>query len=670
VNINLVTVDYLVLLLYMLALFVFGFYMSRRSSKSNTDLFLGGRSLRWWQIGFSMFSANAGPMTLIGFSSLGFSHGMVGGNFEWLAWIFLMLLAMVFLPRYLSTGISTMPQFLLIRFGKRSYNFLVIYSLVSILVVWLGGSLYAGGLVISHLFGCSLLEAVLVVAVISTSYTAIGGFKAVVRTGIFQSLLIIVSSITLTCLAFGKAGGIRHLAASVPKDYWKLFRPASDPEYSWVAILAGYPVVAVYYWCADQTIVQKALAAKDIREGQHGALFIAVLKIITPFIFILPGILCFALYKGYTSPDNAYVTLVKRLMPDGLRGLCIAALIAALIDAVSSGLNSFSTVFTLDIVGQFRQLNEVQQRRMGKWLTVLAAFLAVCVSVIFGHSGKSLFELTQGFVSILAPPLAVVFLAGMIWKKVNSVAAESVLYGGGLVCLVAGVCYVLNFPFKGFWPHFLLLSVYLFTGLSAVIVLITLLTGLKKRGTVKPQALRQEEAVKLQALRKEDAVPPSAFQRQAAGRGARGLWIGWGVLALIMILLYILFNLGCRSNGTATDREGGLTEKVFVVNIVPDEQKLKEYLAYHEKVWPEVEAGFRKAGYRKITLYRFKYLLVMTIVVPASADLDKMGKIAEAYDKRCAEWNRIMNGYQRGVPGTGPGATWVEAAPFYHFGNE
>jgi len=522
--INLVTVDCLVLVAYVMALFIFGFFINRQQKKSNADIFLGGRSLRWWQIGFSMFSANAGPLTLIGFSSLGFSHGVVGFNFEWLGWIFLMLLAMVFLPRYLSSEIRTMPQFLLLRFGRRSYFFLIIYSLISILVVWLGSALYAGGLVLSQVFHCSLWQAVLVVAVISTSYTAIGGFNAVVRTGIFQSLIIIISCLVLTGLALAKAGGIHQVIAAVPADRWRIFRPASDPEYSWVAILAGYPVVAIYYWCADQTIVQKTLAARNIREGQYGTMFMAALKILTPFIFIVPGIICFALFRDSSSPDNAYITLVSRLMPDGLRGLAVAAIIAALIDTVSSGLNSFSTVFTLDIIGKYTKFNEKETRRAGRYLTVLAAVLAICLANLFGHSGKALFELTQGLVSIMAPPLTVVFLIGTIWKRVNSIAAETVLYGGGFVCLAIGICYVTNYPYRGFWPHFLLLSVYLFGALAAVMVLVTLVTGRKNTTGLR-------------------VVAASAASKGVENPGGiKWVWVGWGILAMIMTILYLAFS--------------------------------------------------------------------------------------------------------------------------------
>ncbi|ATP55738.1 Na+/glucose cotransporter [Pedobacter ginsengisoli] len=516
-------IDYLILGLYALALFFIGF-RSGKKEKNQEDIFLGGRSLKWWQIGFSMFSANAGPIMLIGFAGVGFSHGIVGSNFELLAWVFLMLLGMVFLPYYLKTKISTIPQFLLIRFGKRSYNFLVIYSLISILVVWLGSALYAGGLLISGIFGCSLFTALVIIALIATSFTAIGGLKAVVRTGVFQSIIIIVSSILLTFLGFQKIGSVDLMVSQTPESYWKLFLPASHPEYSWIAIVLGYPVVAIYYWCADQTIVQKVLAAENLKEGQYGALFVGALKIIMPLIFILPGIMCYVLFRDVAQPDNAYITMIKELMPHGLLGLSIAALIASLIDTVSSSLNSFCTVFTLDVVSQVKVLNKKQQVKMGRWITIIAAIVGVGIAMVFSYSGKNFFELSQGLVSILAPPLSVVFLAGVMWKRVNSISVEIVLYGGGFVCLILGACHVLNYPYKGYWPHFLLLSFYLFVALSLVIVAVTLIT----KPAINPVVPSLLES-------KNKPVGEEAYH-------SRPIWLVWLGLASVMVLIYLLFN--------------------------------------------------------------------------------------------------------------------------------
>lgn len=518
-NISFDYFDYIVLGIYILMLFLIAFFMNKKG-ESGEDIFLGGRSLNWWQIGFSMFSANAGPMMLIGFAGIGFSHGMVGANFEWLAWIFLLMLSVVFLPHYLKSGISTIPQFLLIRFGKRSYTFLIAYSLISVLVVWLGSALYAGGLLISTIFDCSIYLPIIIIAAIATSFTAWGGLRAVVRTSVFQSLIIITSSIFLVFLGLKEIGGLKEFIERTPKDYWKLFLSSEDPEYSWGAIVLGYPVAAIYYWCADQTIVQKVLAAKDLKQGQYGTVFIAALKIIMPFIFILPGIMCYVLFKDRANADNAYVVMVAELMPHGLMGLSVAALVAALIDTVSSSLNSFCTVFTLDLVPLFKKQDKAQQRRMGKWITVVAAGFGVLIAMVFANSGKSFFELTQGLVSILAPPLSVVFVAGITWKRINATAVETILYGGGILCIAIGACNVLNYPYVGFWPHFLMLSFYLFLFLGVVIVVVTLLSAKKEventDGTVILSKLQIYENKKLR--------------------------IAWAGLAVIMVLLYIYFN--------------------------------------------------------------------------------------------------------------------------------
>jgi len=385
-------------------------------------------------------------------------------------------------------------------------------------VVWLGSALYAGGLLISGIFGISLFTAIAVIAVIATSFTAIGGLKAVVRTGVFQSVIIIISSVILTFLGFQKIGSVDALVSQTPESYWKLFLPASNEAYSWVGILLGYPVVAIYYWCADQTIVQKVLAARDLKEGQYGAIFIGTLKVIMPIIFILPGIMCYVLFRD-TAPDNAYITMIKELMPHGLLGLSIAALIASLVDTVSSSLNSFCTVFTLDVVKQFKVLNREQQVRMGKWVTVVAAIVGVGIALLFSYSGKGFFDLTQGLVSILSPPLAVVFLWGIFWKRINGKAAEVVLYGGGFICLVLGACHVLNYPYEGYWPHFLMLSFYIFVALSVVIVAVTLLT----KSEVKTE------------------IPTLLDVKDKMG-SSTSIWWTWAALATVMMAIYIYFN--------------------------------------------------------------------------------------------------------------------------------
>jgi SSS family solute:Na+ symporter len=232
---NLQNLDYIVISIYLLILLYIGFY-KEKNEKANNDLFLGGRTLTWPLIGFSIFSTNVSPMMLIGYYGVAYSTGVVASNFEWMAWPFLMLLGMVFVPHYLGTKISTMPQFLEVRFGKRCHTFLSYYSLFAILFIWIGAALFAGGKIISQVIEVDFVTAVVVIAGIATSYTAIGGLKAVVRTDVFQSVLIIVASIVLSIIAINKIGGLDNLIAAVPEERWHLFR-GSDSQFPWYTLL-------------------------------------------------------------------------------------------------------------------------------------------------------------------------------------------------------------------------------------------------------------------------------------------------------------------------------------------------------------------------------------------------------------------------------------------------
>ncbi|HEY6082804.1 MAG TPA: sodium/solute symporter [Chitinophagaceae bacterium] len=514
-RISLNFLDITVIVAYLLALLIIGFgFGSKRSKK---DIFLAGRSFKWPFIGFSLFATNVSPMMMIGFAGLAYSHGMAGANFEWLAWVFLMLLAMVFIPVYARTKISTMPQFLKVRYGNKAYRFLSVYSLFSILLVWVSSALYAGGLLISQLFGFSLWMSMLGIALIGSSFAAFGGLSAIVRTDVLQSAIIILSSALLVFWGIEKIGGISALVHKVPGDYWKLFKSSGDQEYSWYAILLGYPVAGIYYWCTDQTIVQKVLAAKNREQGQYGVILLSFLKLLTPFIFILPGILCLALYPHLGKPDSVYTHLIITLMPSGILGLSVAGLLAALINTVATGLNSFSTVFTLDFYTRWKSLTEKQVQYAGRLVTLAGTALAFLIALIFSFSGKIFFDITQGMVSILAPPLSVVFLVGAFWKKATDRAAEWTLYGGGALCIIVGICYILNFPYKGYWPNFLMLSFYLFLFLLIVMILVSSLTKVTEGSP----------------LLWKEAKKENHFNR---------VWIWWAVVAIAMVSIYLIFN--------------------------------------------------------------------------------------------------------------------------------
>ncbi|MBD3383345.1 sodium/solute symporter [candidate division KSB1 bacterium] len=514
--------DFTVILLYIIALISIGMIVSYQR-RDQTDLFLAGRSLGWHNVGLSIFGTNISPSFLIASCSAAYTSGIVTANFEWLAWIFLLLLGMLFVPHYMNTKISTMPQFVRLRFGPGAYRFLSWYALFSTIILWLGGSLYAGGVLLSQIMAWPLWLSVVVLVVIATSFTVAGGLAAVVITDSFQSVLMIAGSATMTFIAFHHLGDMDRLVQGVPADFWRLVRPAGDNAFPWPAMFLGYPVLGIWFWCTDQTIVQRVLGAKNLRQGQLGTVFAGFLKILPPFIFMFPGLLCYVLHPNIGDPDAAYMTMVTRYLPVGMVGLVVAVLIAAVISTLDSGLNSFSTVFTLDIyVKHFRpQATDVEIKWLGRVVTLFASALAVGCALLMGGVGKNMFDLLQGIISFLAPPMASVFLIGILWKRATATAALTSLIGGSILSLSIGVCYFKEWPYAGFWPHYLMSAFYLFVLISATMFVVSLLT--------KKSPHEQE----LPGLKKSAKTMSKAFPL---------VWLLWAILAICMLILYIVFN--------------------------------------------------------------------------------------------------------------------------------
>jgi SSS family solute:Na+ symporter len=518
--------DYLVVAGYIILLLGLGFWVSIRK-KHTRDIFLAERDLRWPQIGFSMFGINVSPTMMIGFCGIGYSAGMVAANFEWLAWIFLMLLAMVFAPHYLGARVSTMPQFIERRFGKRCHAFLSWYALLCTLLLWLSGALYAGSLLLGQIMGWNLWVSVIILTLISTSFTVAGGLSAVAVANTFQSLIMIVISAVLVIIAFTRIGGFENLTEGVPAGYWKLLRQAGDTNYPWYAILLGYPTQAVWFWCTDQTIVQLVLGARNIRQGQYGAVFLGYLKIIAPFLFIVPGILCVVLFPGLVDQDLAYMTMVTSLFPHGLIGLVVVILIAALVSTINSGLNSFGTILTLDIYEKKIRPNASEKEVIwvGRAAILVAALIAVICALGLGRLGRSLFDVITGIIAFLAPPMTAVFLVAVIWKRATASAALTTFIAGSIASLVIGVLSLSNTP-QGFWPHYLLLSFYLAGGLIVLMVTISLLGRVPAKSYHLPSINRIYDKL---------------------GYSARPVRVWWIILAFVMLALYLFFQLSGSS---------------------------------------------------------------------------------------------------------------------------
>lgn len=514
-------IDFVVVLIYLMVLIGIGYWASfGKKRKEGENLFLAGRSLRWPSIGLTMWGTNVGPSMLIASASIGYTTGVVAGNFGWFAFVFIFLLAVVFAPRYLNARVQTLPEYMGQRFGATTRSWLAWYSLATILISWLALTLFAGGILVGQILNLPLWLSVIILILIAAFFTVAGGLKAIAYTNVFQMLLLIIVSLILTLVGVHKSGGITMIYESTPKEFWNLFLPIDNKDYPWIAIVLGYPVMGVWFWCTDQSMVQSVLGAKTLREGQMGANFTGWLKILDVALFIIPGICCLVLFPDLKNPDEAYMTMVTRLLPAGMTGLVMAVLIAALVSTIDSALNSLSTVFTVDIYLQRIRKNASQTEvvRIGRIVTLCGAFIAIFLALaIDSIKGLNLFDIFQAVLGFLAPPMSVVFLFGVLWKGTTTRAANFVLSAGTVISLgTAMVFFITKEQYD--WPHFLLLSFYIFVLLSLCIWVISKLDRKGMAGT--------ENQTKLIKLPKTD----------------KRVWISWALLIIVMIGLYILFN--------------------------------------------------------------------------------------------------------------------------------
>lgn len=521
---KLTALDFAVMALYLVSVVALGAWISFRRRRQGADLFLAQRSLGWPGIGFNMWGTNVGPSMLLACASSGYLSGIVAGNFSWYAFPFIFMLAMVFAPRYLGWRISTLPEYLGRRFNPTTRGLHAWYSLVTILLAWLAVTLYAGGLLASQIMNWPLWLSVAVLVGISAFFAVSGGLKAITATNVYQMILLIAASGILVAAGFLELGRSGRSLADVPAGYWKLLRPAEDPHFPWYAILLGYPVGGIWFWCTDQSMVQSVLGARNLRSGQLGANFTGWLKILDVPLFILPGILCLVLFPGLKDPNEAYLTMVSKLLPAGLVGLIVVVIVAALVSTISSALNALGTVFTLDIyVRKFRPRATPEQTVLLGRLTVLAG-AALSIFLVLGLAevkGFDLFTLSQSVLFYLAPPITAVFLVGTLWKGATARAANAVLSLGTVLSVGLGTCHLMHFPSERFWPPSLFMSFLICAGLCLLMIAVSFLDR-RGRG----------------AAAAAEAIAPAAGTEPASPLVKRV----WGILILVMVALYILFN--------------------------------------------------------------------------------------------------------------------------------
>ena len=434
------SLDWFVLAIYFLILIAVAVWVVLQKNKDTEDYFLAGRNVGWFVIGASIFASNIGSEHVVGLAGTGFESGTPMAHYELHAWIVL-LLGWLFLPFYIRSGAFTMPQFLEKRFNSRSRWFLSLFSLVAYVLTKVSVTIYAGGIVVSELLGIPFWYGAIGIVVFTGIYTVVGGMKAVIYTETLQTVVLILGSLIITYLGLQEVGGWRQLrdtVITVSPDHFNMWRPMSDPNFPWTGLLIGGTIVGIWYWCTDQYIVQRTLAANNIKIGRRGAIFGAYLKLLPILIFLVPGIIAFALsilnpeVFSIEKADRAFPMLVKTLLPVGLKGLVAGGLIAALMSSLASVFNSCSTIFTIDIYKKLKpNKSEQYLLKIGKIATGFIVVLGIIwIPIMEKIGGGVMYQYLQNVQSYIAPPVTAVFLLGIIWKRVNSDAAISTLLAG------------------------------------------------------------------------------------------------------------------------------------------------------------------------------------------------------------------------------------------------
>ena len=507
-NNGIATFDLVVIAVYFIAVLGIGLWIANKTSTSE-DLFLGGRTFGWGIIGLSLFASNISTTTLIGLSGAAYSTGIVDSVYEWLSGIPLIIAAAIFVPLYIKSKITTIPEFLELRFDRRSRLFFSAITIFTSIVVDTAGGLYAGSLVLQLFFpNLVLWQTCFVLALVAGLYTAFGGLKAVVYTDAIQAVVLILGCSVLTYMMFERMDfDWSAVIASAPEGHFSVVRDLDHPNLPWTGLLLGVPFLGFWYWSTNQYIVQRVLGAKDVKNARGGVMLAGFLKIIPLFIMVIPGAMAISLLPGLDNGDQVLPTAILTILPVGMVGLVLAGLIAAIMSSVDSTLNSASTLVVKDFIdsrgsgrlaahdnlpddgaaaqraGQTSSLTERQMVNYGRITTiVLMVIAALWAPMIQNFSG--IWAYLQQMFSIIVPPVVVVFLVGVFYKRGNGAGAFwTLVLGTGI-----GVALFLAGQF-GLWPFHFTTNVGLMVGICTLIFIIV------SRQTPAPDAARIADLV-------------------------------------------------------------------------------------------------------------------------------------------------------------------------------
>ena len=485
--------DIAVIVVYIVGIIGLGCWAGLRQRKgesSANDYFLAGGTLRWPMIGMALFATNISTVHLVSLAETGYTEGLLFGNFEWMAAFTLILLAIFFAPFYIRAKITTLPDFLEKRYNRSCRDWLALISIISAITIHIAFALYTGAVVLKGMFGFPITASIIGVALLTGLYTTVGGLMAVVLTETIQTAVLLLGAFAVTYFCWDKVGGWEQMVAAVRPEQLSMLRPHGDASnYPWYSFFLGYPVLGIWYWCADQTIVQRVLGAKDENHARVGAIFAGFIKILPVFLFILPGLMFYAMIQKGILPESimprkmvdgkdmidtgqTYAIMIKELLPIGVKGLVAAALLSALMSTVSGALNSISTLVSYDLYKRFKPQSDDQHLvKIGRWACVVAIIISIVLSANYDRLG-SIMDGLNTMIGYIAAPITAVFFLGVFWRRASSAAALTCLSIGAVLALILLVFKIGNIDVFGKIPP-LMVSFYLFVVYMGIMLFVS-----------------------------------------------------------------------------------------------------------------------------------------------------------------------------------------------------
>jgi SSS family solute:Na+ symporter len=449
------TLDTVIVVVYAIAIFVLAQWISRSKSgesKTSTDYFLASKTLPWWAIGASLIAANISAEQIVGMSGSGYAIGLAIASYEWMAALTLLIVGKWFLPIFLKNEIYTMPQFLEQRYGTRIRTVMAIFWLALYIFVNLTSIIWLGSIAVAKVAGVDQSHALIGLGLFALIYQLRGGLRAVAMTDIVQVSLLVLGGLLVSGLTLREIGdgagmlaGFRELMNRAP-EHFHMILTEDNPYYKDLpglsVLIGGMWIANLSYWGFNQYIIQRALAAKSLPEAQKGVIFAAYLKLLMPFVIVIPGIAAVVLAPDLTRPDEAYPTMM-RLLPPGIMGLVFAALVAAIVASTASKINSVATIFTLDIYNQIgAPKSETQLVTVGRIAAAVAILLAILTAQPLLGSFDQAFQYIQEYTGFFTPGIVVIFLLGLFWKRATEAGALAATIGS----------FVLSLAMKTWWP--------------------------------------------------------------------------------------------------------------------------------------------------------------------------------------------------------------------------